>query len=252
MPNSFENGVIARQSINQGLLQSVRLVGEYRRKQALFKQQSPRVLDALRESAMIRSTESSNRIEGIVAPLERIRDLVAHRTTPANRSEQEIAGYRDVLNTIHSHPADITLTSNVVLQLHRDMLQFVPGGGGRWKSTDNDITESRPDGTTALRFKPLADWSALDRTDVLLLDVREPDEFSAGHIPGAINLPLSQMRDRYAELPATRNIWTSCGVGQRAYFANRFLAQQGYRSRNLSGGLRPTRRSGGSVGSSTS
>src|SRR6266566_4815795 len=156
MPKSFENGALDRQPINQGLLQSVRLVGEYRGKQALFKQQSPQVLEALRENAVIQSTESSNRIEGVVAPLERIRDLVAHRTKPANRSEQEIAGYREVLNTIHTHPEDIALTPNFVLQLHRDLFQFVPGSGGRWKSTDNDITETRPDGTTVVRFKPLA------------------------------------------------------------------------------------------------
>src|SRR5258708_37488080 len=104
MPNSFESGGMVSQPLTHGLIQSVRLVGEYRGKQALFKQQSPQVLEALRENAMIRSTESSNRIEGIIAPLERIRDLVAHRTAPANRSEQEIAGYRDVLSTIHSHP----------------------------------------------------------------------------------------------------------------------------------------------------
>ena len=78
MPKSFENGVLDRQPISQGLLQSVRLVGEYRGKQALFKQQ-PQVLEALRENAVIQSTESSNRIEGVVAPLERIRELVAHR-----------------------------------------------------------------------------------------------------------------------------------------------------------------------------
>src|ERR1019366_2787754 len=83
---------------------------------------------------------------------------------------------------------------------------------------------------------PVADWLELDRTDALLLDVREPDEFASGHIPGAINLPLSQMRDRYAELPTNRDIWTYCGVGQRAYFATRFLVQHGYRSQNLSGG----------------
>ena len=156
MPKSFENGVLARQALNQGLLQSVRLVGEYRGKEALFKQQSPQVLQALRESALIQSTESSNRIEGVVAPRQRIRDLVAKRTQPANRSEQEIAGYREVLNTIHTNFADMPLTSNLVLQLHRDLFQFVPGGGGRWKSTDNDITETRPDGTTVVRFTPLA------------------------------------------------------------------------------------------------
>ena len=156
MPKSFENGVLARQQLSQSLLQSVRLVGEYRGKEALFRQQSPQVLQALRESALIQSTESSNRIEGVVAPPQRIRDLVAKRTEPANRSEQEIAGYRDVLNTIHTNFADMQLTSNLVLQLHRDLFQFVPGGGGRWKSAQNDITEARLDGTTAVRFKPLA------------------------------------------------------------------------------------------------
>ena len=83
---------------------------------------------------------------------------------------------------------------------------------------------------------PVADWLALDRTEALLVDVREPDEFADGHIPNAINLPLSQMRDRYAELPTNPEIWTCCGVGQRAYFATRFLMQHIDRSRNLSGG----------------
>lgn len=70
----------------------------------------------------------------------------------------------------------------------------------------------------------------------MLLDVREPDEFAAGHVLGAMNFPLSQMRERYRELPKDREIWLCCSVGQRAYYATRFLAQHGYRSRNLSGG----------------
>jgi Fic family protein len=155
MAKSFENNVLAQQRLSQHLLQSVRLVGEYRGKETLFSRQSPQVLQALRESAVIQSTESSNRIEGVVAPAQRIRDLIAKRTEPANRSEQEIAGYRDVLNTIHTNAAEMPLTSNLVLQLHRDLFQFVPGGGGRWKSAANDITETRPDGTTVVRFKPL-------------------------------------------------------------------------------------------------
>ena len=83
---------------------------------------------------------------------------------------------------------------------------------------------------------PVAEWMELDRTDALLLDVREPEEFAHGHMPKAVNLPLSQLRSRYFELPKDRNIWVYCAVGQRAYFATRFLTQQGYRSRNLSGG----------------
>jgi len=84
---------------------------------------------------------------------------------------------------------------------------------------------------------PVADWRTLGQGAEFLLDVREPNEFAAGHMPGAVNLPLSQLRDRYRELPKDRDIWISCGVGQRAYYAVRFLAQQGYRALNLSGGF---------------
>jgi NADPH-dependent 2,4-dienoyl-CoA reductase/sulfur reductase-like enzyme/rhodanese-related sulfurtransferase len=83
---------------------------------------------------------------------------------------------------------------------------------------------------------PVADWLELHRTDALLLDVREPDEFARKHIPKTINLPLSELRSRYAELPKDREIWVCCAVGQRAYFAARFLTQHGYRARTLSGG----------------
>ena len=83
---------------------------------------------------------------------------------------------------------------------------------------------------------PVADWRALARTDALVLDVREPDEFADGHVPNAVNLPLSQIRVRYGEMPKDRDLWVCCRVGQRAYYATRFLAQHGYRARNLSGG----------------
>jgi NADPH-dependent 2,4-dienoyl-CoA reductase/sulfur reductase-like enzyme/rhodanese-related sulfurtransferase len=83
---------------------------------------------------------------------------------------------------------------------------------------------------------PVADWSEIERTSALMLDVREPDEFARGHIPNAVNLPLSQFRTRYTELPQHREIWLCCAVGQRAYFATRFLGQHGYQCRNLSGG----------------
>jgi NADPH-dependent 2,4-dienoyl-CoA reductase/sulfur reductase-like enzyme/rhodanese-related sulfurtransferase len=84
---------------------------------------------------------------------------------------------------------------------------------------------------------PLADWGELGRADALVIDVREADEFAAGHVPGALNLPLSALRERHAELPRDRELWLTCGVGQRAYYATRFLAQHGYRVRNLSGGF---------------
>ncbi len=152
---SFEPGFIERQPIPHGLLRTVRLISEYKGKQDLFRKQSPQLLETLRQAAVIQSTESSNRIEGVTAPLERIRELVAKKTAPRNRSEQEIAGYRDVLDTVHANHAGMGFTPNVVLQLHRDLFRFTPNPGGTWKQTDNDITETLSDGTVQLRFKPV-------------------------------------------------------------------------------------------------
>ncbi|QFS47095.1 Fic family protein [Nostoc sphaeroides] len=159
---SFEPGFIERQPITQNLLRTVRLIGEYKGKQELFKEQSPQVLETLRQAAIIQSTESSNRIEGITAPLERIKELVAEKTTPRDRSEQEIAGYRDVLTTIHTSYAHIPFTPGVVLQLHRDLYQFTVGEGGRWKSVDNEISETYPDGRKVVRFQPVPAYATPD------------------------------------------------------------------------------------------
>jgi NADPH-dependent 2,4-dienoyl-CoA reductase/sulfur reductase-like enzyme/rhodanese-related sulfurtransferase len=85
---------------------------------------------------------------------------------------------------------------------------------------------------------PLADWAKLGSDGALLLDVREPSEFEAGHIPGALNLPLHQLRARLPELPRNREVWIYCGVGQRGYYAARLLSQHGVQARNLAGGYR--------------
>lgn len=84
---------------------------------------------------------------------------------------------------------------------------------------------------------PLADWRQVPAAGALILDVRDPLEFARDHLEGAVNIPLSQLRDRYAELPRDREIWVSCALGQRSYFATRFLLLKGYRARNLPGGM---------------
>jgi Fic family protein len=152
---SFDSCFLERQPITQNILQTVRRIAEYRGKQDLFKAQSPQLLETLRQAAIIQSTESSNRIEGITAPLERIKDLVVKKAIPKNRSEQEIAGYRDVLNTIHSNYSSIPFTTGIVLQFHRDLYKFSSGDGGKWKLVDNEISETRPNGTKFVRFKPV-------------------------------------------------------------------------------------------------
>ncbi len=153
--SSFEREFLEKQPIPHSLLRTIRLLGEYRGKEALFIQQTPQVLESLRQVAIIQSTESSNRIEGIEAPPARIKKLVEHKTTPKNRSEQEIAGYRDALATIHANHANMPFTTGIVLQLHRDLYQFVAQQGGRWKMADNEISETRSDGTKVTRFRPI-------------------------------------------------------------------------------------------------
>jgi len=153
---SFAPGFFEKQRIPQNLLRTIRLLGEYKGKEEVFKQQSPQVLETLRQAAIIQSTESSNRIEGVVAPHERIVKIVQKKVKPVTRSEQEIAGYRDVLNTIHANHANMKFSVNLILQLHRDLLKFTTETGGRWKTAQNEIEEIAPDGKKSIRFTPVA------------------------------------------------------------------------------------------------
>ena len=152
---SFEPGYITHQPVPPLLVRTIRLLGEFKGKETLFKQQTPQVLETLRQVSVIQSTESSNRIEGIVASSDRLKQLVEEKTAPRDRSEQEIAGYRDVLNTIHANHPHIRCMPNIVLQLHRDLYKFTPQTGGRWKMADNEIVETRADGSKAVRFNPV-------------------------------------------------------------------------------------------------
>lgn len=153
---SFASAYLEKIVIPQRLITTIRQLGEYKGKQELYQQQAPEMLENLRQVAMIQSTESSNRLEGIVADEKRLRALVAEKTTPTNRSEAEIAGYCDVLSTIHVNSGRIPFTDNIVLQLHRDLMKYSGKEGGRWKSTTNEITETLPDGSKQVRFVPVA------------------------------------------------------------------------------------------------
>lgn len=127
-----------------------------RGRQEAFARQRPAALESLQQQARIQSVEASNAIENITAPRRRIEALVAGEAEPRNRSEAEIAGYRAVLDTIHSSAPDIPFTASVVRQLHRDLYQFAPQPGGGWKVTDNLVTEESADGSIAVRFAPVS------------------------------------------------------------------------------------------------
>ncbi len=144
---SFIEQYPERLNISHHLIGIIRQIGEYKGKQELYKQQAPEMLENLKRVAIIQSTESSNRLEGITADLKRIKELVRQNARPANRSEAEIAGYRDVLGTIHSNHKNIPFNAGVVLQFHRDLMKYSGKEGGRWKSAPNQISEINPDGT---------------------------------------------------------------------------------------------------------
>lgn len=121
------------------------------------------LLSELVEIARIQSTEASNKIEGIITTDERLRKIVHEKTMPKTRSEKEIAGYRDVLATIHENYEYIPVSSNMILQLHRDLYKFSGNGyGGNFKSTDNVIAEELPDGTKRVRFEPVPAWETAE------------------------------------------------------------------------------------------
>lgn len=129
-----------------GQASTLRNLGECRGRQALYAGQRPGVLESLRTVATIESIDSSNRLEGITAPQLRIKDLVLHNTNPRNRSEQEIAGYRDALELIHESRKDMPVTINVIKQLHVRVYGYLGEQGGRWKPVDNDIVERDENG----------------------------------------------------------------------------------------------------------
>lgn len=125
------------------------------------------VLIQLVEVAKIQSTEASNKIEGIVTTSERLQKIVREKTMPKTRSEKEIAGYRDVLSTIHESHAYIPPKPTILLQLHRDLYKFTGKSiGGNYKNSDNIITEER-DGKQIVRFQPVPAWETPDAIKTL-------------------------------------------------------------------------------------
>lgn len=152
--HSFELGRLASLAFDAEQAATLRAVGECRGRQALFYQQAPETLRQLREVAVIESTTSSTRLEGVTVNPTRLEPLILRRTDPRGRSEQEVAGYRDALALIHESAAAMPFSPNVVLQLHRTMCRYMPDPGGRWKAANNEIIERLPDGTARVRFQP--------------------------------------------------------------------------------------------------
>ena len=137
-------------------------------KQEMYLKQRPAELEKLVEIAKIQSTEASNAIEGIVTTSTRIKQLVAEKTTPKNRDEQEIAGYRDVLSIIHENFDAIPISRNYILQLHKVLYSHMNNPlAGKTKNVQNYISATYPDGHTEVLFTPLAPYETPEALDAI-------------------------------------------------------------------------------------
>ncbi|MBM7624266.1 Fic family protein [Sporohalobacter salinus] len=153
---SFRNEKLKNEEVPMDIVKLIGKINEYKGKQNLYLDQSPQVLEKLKEVAIVQSTKASNSIEGIVITDKRLKEIMQDNTVPEDRSEGEIAGYRDVLNTIHTSYDAIPIKPNIILQFHRDLYKFVSPEGGKWKNQDNVIEEILPNGERYVRFKPLS------------------------------------------------------------------------------------------------
>lgn len=143
--------------MNNNIINLLSSIHEYKGKQELYIEAKPDILSSLLSIAKIQSTSSSNKIEGIYTTDKRISEIVNKKSEPKNRNEEEIAGYRDVLNTIHENYDFIDTNSSVILQLHRDLYKYYGiSYGGKFKNSQNYIEEVLEDGTKIIRLTALS------------------------------------------------------------------------------------------------
>ena len=163
---TFNYSLIKDRKWDSELLGYIAAIYKEAGKQELYLKQRPEELEKLVEIAKIQSTEASNAIEGIVTTSTRIRQLVEEKTTPRNRNEQEIAGYRDVLGIIHESFDAIPITQNYILQLHKILYSHMNNPiAGRTKNVQNYISATYPDGHTETLFTPLSPFETPDALD---------------------------------------------------------------------------------------
>ena len=150
----FEYEKKASELLKPEIFQLIAEIHEYKGKQSELIKTRNDDLVLLLKVARIQSTSSSNKIEGIFTRDKRLKELMEKKSEPRNRSEQEIAGYREVLKTIHENYEFMSLTPNLILQLHRDLYSY-SSGGGVFKNADNFISETDANGTHVTRFIPV-------------------------------------------------------------------------------------------------
>ena len=171
------------------IVQMVSSIHEHKGKQELFLEANVDELKTLLEVALIQSTGASNRIEGIFTSDKRLEELVSQKAEPRNRSEQEIAGYREVLSTIHEGYEYITPRPNIILQLHRDLYSYSQGSaGGSYKNSDNVIAETDAEGHQKARFIPVPAFQTAEAMEELC--ARFLEAWEADRIDKLVLIPM--------------------------------------------------------------
>ena len=150
------------------ILSLVASIYRYQGKQELYLKQRPNELEKLIDIAKIQSTESSNKIEGIVTTSVRPKQLLEEKTTPRNRNEQEIVGYRDVLDIIHENFDVIPISRNYILQMHKILYSHMYNPlAGKTKNVQNYISATYPDGHSEVLFTPLSPFETPGALDLI-------------------------------------------------------------------------------------
>lgn len=156
MRKVFDYSTLEERKFDKEVINYIALIHEYKGREELFLKQRKDDLDKLVLVAKIQSTEASNAIEGIVTTKQRLKELMADKSAPRNRSEKEIQGYHYALNMIHESYEYIPISPSSILQLHKEMYRFLSVNfGGKFKDTPNEIDAVYPDGRKVVLFKPL-------------------------------------------------------------------------------------------------
>jgi Fic family protein len=184
---SLKPEYLAKLAFSAEQMAALQKLGEHKGKQDLFTAQTPEVLESMKQVALIESSESSNRLEGITAPHARIKAMVLREAAPRDRSEQEIAGYRDALALIHESAEHMAFSENIILQMHTLIYRYHASEGGKWKATNNEIVEKNPDGSIKrVRFVPV---SAVE-TPAFMAALTEGYRETIDHYDPLIAIPL--------------------------------------------------------------
>lgn len=218
------------------ILGLVAQIHEYKGRQERYVRQQPEELERLVEIAKVQSTEASNEIEGIRTTNTRLKQLCADKTTPRNRDEKEIMGYRDVLNIIHENYEYIPIRAGYILQLHRDLYKYSEKGiGGAFKNTQNYISVTDADGNSFVLFTPLPPYETSEAVDRIcksysrVLDSQEIDPLIL--IPAFIHdflciHPFNDGNGRMSRLLTTLLLYRS------GYMVGRYISLESKIARN--------------------